>query len=116
MRALTTAGKVDADVLAAAVELDPMNAEGLYLGTLLSLLEDVGDEEQVAGAAHAIDAFFQAGITVPDEDALGLYVNAAWWFDNFLDDSQRAERYAKLGLALAKEEEYKDFFRGILGD
>ncbi|MEE8469263.1 MAG: thioredoxin family protein, partial [Planctomycetota bacterium] len=116
VRALTTAGKVDADVLAAAVELDPLNAEGLYLGTLLSLLEGVGDEEQVAGAAHAIDAFFQAGITVPDDDALGLYVNAAWWFDNFLDDSQRAKRYAKLGLALAKEEEYKDFFRGILDD
>lgn len=116
VRALTTAGKADADVLGAAVELDPDNAEGLYLGALLGLLEDVSDEEQVAGAAKAIDAFFRAGISVPDETALALYVNASWWFSNFLDDSERAQHYAKLGLAVAKDAKYKEFFQGILDE
>jgi len=114
VRALFTAGKADAELLEVAIELDPKNADGLYLGTLMGLLEGVGSEEQVAGAANAIDAFFQAGITVPDETALALYVNAAWWFQNFLDDDERAKRYAQLGLTVAEDPQYKDFFQGIL--
>ena len=100
IRALARVGDVDDSLLDAASAADPKNARGLRGDTLLAFVEAVNREEDIAPAVKRIDAFLGGeGMENLDGDsAILLHVYGAHWYKNFLDDADKARRYAQLGL------------------
>lgn len=102
--ALVDLGVVDQGILAAAIEADPKNEQGLYGDALFAFADGVDTEDAIAPAARMIDAFFAVPelAKVRRESSIMLLVYGAHWNQNFLDDPERAREYARLGLERTK--------------
>lgn len=116
--ALVAVGAVDAEVLAAARELDPKNEAGLWFEALSGMLTSIDSVEKVQAALQAMDDFTDAGLEPTEEEAPNFYFMAAYWYDRFgtpaadgVDEATakdqnlaRAKRYAKLAKPLWEED------------
>ena len=133
MSALIEVGAVDSQVLAMARKADPKNEAGKWFEALSAYLGTISDIEGVQKALLEMDAFVDAGATVPETDAPQFYFMAAYWYDQFGSplaedaddaarkahdeaDALRAKRYAKLAKPLWDDPQRLEILDGILGN
>lgn len=102
---LLESGKADAAVCAAARQLDPENEDGLYERAVVAECSNIRSEEELAGACEKIDALEALGEIKDPEIATYLYVNAAMWNFQYLENPEKAKKYATKARALAGDNE-----------
>lgn len=95
VKALLHVGDVAEDVVTAARQLDPTNADGLLEQVVAAETGNIGGPDEIAPAAKKIDELDALGPIKDKELAMQLYVNAAFWNFQFLKDNVAAKKYAK---------------------
>ena len=117
VRELVRAQAVDERLVGKAAELDPKNEAGLYVDAVLAFLETgVEQEDQLRGAVAILDRLLDSGVELPELAAKTIYTMGAYWNAEFLKNQDKARRYARLGLAVASEDQLVKFFKSILGE
>jgi len=97
--ALVNAGRVDAEILAAAKEIDPDGKKGIWIKAVVAMVQGrPNSKEEGATNAGIIEEFFASAKTVPNENGAFLcYIMCQLKF-YFEDDEAAAVLWAEKGL------------------
>lgn len=120
--ALVNAGRVDADLLAAAKEIDPDGSAGTWIGAVAAMAENVNSDEALEVAMTAITELFDTVKEVPAEKGKFLCANMSFWSFRMKEDEAAAVKWAERGLAMVKDSEdpqderLRSFFEDMLDE
>ena len=120
--ALVNAGRVDADLLAAAKEIDPDGSAGTWIGAVAAMAESVNSDEALEVAMTAITELFDTVKEVPAEKGKFLCANMSFWSLRMKEDEAAAVKWAERGLAMIKDSEdpqderLRSFFEDMLDE
>ena len=120
--ALVNAGRVDADLLAAAKEIDPDGSAGTWIGAVAAMAENVNSDEALEVAMTAITELFDTVKEVPAEKGKFLRANMSFWSFRMKEDEAAAVKWAERGLAMVKDSEdpqderLRSFFEDMLDE
>ena len=120
--ALVNAGRVDADLLAAAKEIDPDGSAGTWIGAVAAMAENVNSDEALEVAMTAITELFDTVKEVPAEKGKFLCANMSFWSFRMKEDEAAAVKWAERGLAMIKDSEdpqderLRSFFEDMLDE
>ena len=120
--ALVNAGRVDADLLAAAREIDPDGSAGTWIGAVAAMAESVNSDEALEVAMTAITELFDTVKEVPAEKGKFLCANMSFWSLRMKEDEAAAVKWAERGLAMIKDSEdpqderLRSFFEDMLDE
>ncbi len=106
--ALVNAGRVDADLLAAAKEIDPDGSGGIWVEAVVSLAGGVNSDETLETAMKAIQELFDTVKDVPKEHGKTLCANMSFWSFRIKEDEAAAVEWATRGLAMLEGSEDPD--------
>ena len=118
--ALVNAGRVDADLLAAAKEIDPDGSAGTWVGAVAAMAEGVNSDEALEAAMTAITDLFDTMKEVPADKGKSLCANMSFWSFRIKEDEAAAVKWATRGLAMIKDsddpadERLRGFFEDML--
>lgn len=114
---LLDAGQTDAEIIEAAVAADPKNEKGLFRKAVEARMDSVASAEDVKAACTLIDRFTALGDIQDEELARKIYINAAWWNHQVLNNADAAKTYAAKAKALLTDDDQRllDMLDGILG-
>ena len=102
---LIETGRVDSDVADLVVEVDPKNEKGLLLKTTVARMDAVATVEDVKSVCALIDKLDAAGPIADSKAAKMIYINAAWWNHQLLENSEAAKNYATKAKALLDDDD-----------
>ncbi|MCH2102661.1 MAG: thioredoxin family protein [Planctomycetes bacterium] len=120
--ALVNAGRVDADLLAAAKEIDPDGSAGTWIGAVAAMAENVNSDEALEVAMTAITELFDTVKEVPADKGKFLCANMSFWSLRMKEDEAAAVKWAERGLAMVKDSEdpqderLRSFFEDMLDE
>jgi len=120
--ALVNAGRVDADLLAAAKEIDPDGSAGTWIGAVAAIAEGVNSDEALEVAMGAINELFDTVKDIPAEKGKFLCANMSFWSFRVKEDEAAAVKWAERGLAMIKDSEdpqddrLRKFFEDMLDE
>ena len=120
--ALVNAGRVDADLLAAAKEIDPDGSAGTWIGAVAAIAEGVNSDEALEVAMTAITDLFDTVKDIPAEKGKFLCANMSFWSFRMKEDEAAAVKWAERGLAMIKDSEdpqddrLRKFFEDMLDE
>ena len=120
--ALVNAGRVDADLLAAAKEIDPDGSAGTWIGAVAAMAENVNSDEALEVAMTAITELFDTVKEVPADKVKFLCANMSFWSLRMKEDEAAAVKWAERGLAMVKDSEdpqderLRSFFEDMLDE
>lgn len=120
--ALVNAGRVDADLLAAAKEIDPDGSAGTWIGAVAAMAETVNSDEALEVAMTAITELFDTVKEVPADKGKFLCANMSFWSLRMKEDEAAAVKWAERGLAMVKDSEdpqderLRSFFEDMLDE
>ena len=118
--ALVNAGRVDADLLAAAKEIDPDGSAGTWVGAVAAMADGVNSDEALEAAMTAITDLFDTMKEVPADKGKSLCANMSFWSFRIKEDEAAAVKWATRGLAMIKDsddpadERLRGFFEDML--
>ncbi len=118
--ALINAGRVDADLVTAAKEIDADGSKGLWVKAVVQSVQRLpqGDEE-VAAYLKRITELFDAVESIPQDDAEFLCMVMSSLLLRFNDDEPGAVKWAQKGLDLIGDSEdarFRKFFEDMLDE
>jgi len=120
--ALVNAGRVDADLLAAAKEIDPDGSAGTWVDAVAALAGNVNSDEALEVAMAAITDLFDTMKEVPADKGKTLCANMSFWSFRMKEDEAAAVKWAERGLAMIKDsddpqdERLRGFFEDMLDE
>ncbi|MCY3004338.1 MAG: thioredoxin family protein [Planctomycetota bacterium] len=94
VKLLLKSGNGDDAIFAAGRELDPKNENGLLELCVKAQFNSVRDDDGAKAALVALDGLAAAGPIKDKAVAFDLHVTAAYWCSQFLNDTDRAKKYA----------------------
>ena len=98
VKGLLNSGLNDSDLIEAASQLDPKNQGGLLELGVLARFREASELEQLPKCCDALDALIATGNFHAKPKILFMFINAAIWNQQFLEDLNRAKKYARLAL------------------
>jgi len=120
IEALVAAGLVDADLLAAAKEIDPDGTNGLWAKAVNSFAEGVNSEETFEAAYAAITELFTKSNAVAKNPGASLCQKMAYWSFRIKEDEEAVIMWAERGLKMIKDSDdpdddrFRKFFEDML--
>ena len=108
IEALVAAGRVDADLLAAAKEIDPLGANGTWAKAVEAIAGNVNSDEQLEAAMAAIEDLFANAKSVDKDPGKTLCANMSFWSFRIKEDEAAAAMWAERGLEMIKDSEDPD--------
>ena len=102
VKGLLNSGLNDEDLTVEARKLDPKNEGGLFELGVLATFREASELDHLPKCCEALDALIAVGNYQAEDKVLFMLVNAAIWNEQFLEDLDRAKKYAKLALGFAK--------------
>ena len=103
VEALVNAGRVDADLLAAAKEIDADGSKGIWVKAVAALAAGVSSDEALEVAMNAITELFATVKDVPSDPGKTLCANMSFWSFRIKEDEVAAIKWAETGLAMIKD-------------
>ena len=104
VKAIVDAGVHEPEILAAAKELDPKNAEGLYEAAVMSRFMAVTDEDGARDAIAQLDALNETPLK-DKETRFNLNFTAARWAAGPMQDTVLAKKYAGIAKGIGSDDE-----------
>lgn len=100
LKALLNAGQTSEELMTMGRELDPKNANGVYELVVMGQFGQIQQESDLAKCCEALDALLAVGTIQAKDKAIFMLANAAIWNQKYLDDMDRAKKYASMALDL----------------
>jgi thioredoxin-related protein len=116
VKALCSAGIYKTELLTAAKELDPKNADGLYESAVMAQFMSVSDEDSARAAIASLDALNE---TPAKDNAVRFNLNftGARWAAGPMQDMELARKYARIAKGIGTEDERMiEFLDGLLAE
>ncbi|MCA8941677.1 MAG: thioredoxin family protein [Planctomycetes bacterium] len=114
VEALLAVGQIDESLRASVTKLDPKNESGLLEKCVAAVCQAVASREDVVAASAEIDKLFELAIVDKELGAM-LFTNGAFWNERFLQDHEKAVKFAKKALTFEPHERAKQMLDQIIG-
>jgi thioredoxin-related protein len=117
IQVLMETGKADAEVLAAAIEADPKNEQGLYEKAVAAQMGTISSREQLQPMVDRIEALLALGPIQDKNLEIQFRASAAFWSHQFLNRPEKAKEHALALKELAPDNpRAMNLVRRILGE
>jgi thioredoxin-related protein len=102
---LMDAGEVDKAVCQAVRDLDPKNEDGLLEKAVMAECGAIASQEEIPGVCKTVEEFLALGKIHDPELKVYLLANLAHWTFTYLEDGEKAKKFAKQAMEAAPENE-----------